>query len=92
MQCNAMQCNAMQCNAMQCNAMQCIEVSTEGPVDFAEVPFSEYQGGEFSSDDIEDTLFEWYVRTCDSIRFQHPPFPLFSIISLYFDYFGNAGE
>ena len=46
-----------------CIALQCIEVSIDGPIDFAEVPFSEYQGGEFSADDIEDTLFEWYVRT-----------------------------
>ena len=82
----------MDVTAMQCNAMQYIEVSTEGPIDFAEVTFSEYQGGEFSSDDIEDTLFEWYARACDFIRFQRPPLPLFSIISLYFDYFGNAGE
>ena len=35
------------------------EISEEGPLTFAEVPFSEYQGGEFSNDDIEDTLFEW---------------------------------
>lgn len=55
--------------AMQCIALQFVEVSTGGPIDFAEVPFSEYQGGEFSSDDIEDTLFEWYVRMCDSMQF-----------------------
>ena len=53
----------MYVTAMHCNVMQCIEVSIDGPMDFAEVPFSEYQGGEFSADDIEDTLFEWYVRT-----------------------------
>ena len=35
------------------------DISDEGPLAFAEVPFSEYQGGEFSSDDIDDTLFEW---------------------------------
>ena len=56
----------------------CVEVSVEGPVDFAEVPFSEYQGGEFDSDDIEDALFEWCVY--------------FSLIFLPSGYYSNAIE
>ena len=53
-----------------------IETSLEDPLDFTEVPFSEYQGGEFSDDDIEDTLFEWCVALCIELLYLSSLFSL----------------